>query len=596
MAKLKTFLKKHALVAGGIAVIIPLVIIFYLQYRTLKTLGQTLPAYRTQVLNQYLKTVIEELAEFYYENAERVLAVPAKSIDFENGGVIRDSEGCSVSLKAVSKAADHFKQQDFKGAKRYFITVATEREGEARSEVYFYDPSRQQMVMDPQAPELVAINVACASYMVYIRAGTPISPYSVGVDRDWRYRLIVKPVYEEAKESKKPEEPKKILAVAGMVTDQDYIFNTLFPEKIRESSPMLLPAGEGDVLIALRSGGRVMHLYDGQGNKLEVSAKETEIEYESIQQFYYFLTNTRLSIRLKGLTVGQWAKRNFIINLSLWSVMSVLLLAAIAQMLRAASREMRLTQMKADFVSNVSHELRTPVASIRVLAELLNLGRVKDSNKVLEYGGYIEGEGRRLTQLINNILDFSRIESGRKTYNFEQVDVKEIVDETLETFSLQFKRNGFAVDYEPLDGPLPTVVLDPDAIGLALTNLLDNAIKYSKSTKKIYVRLGQKDDIVTIAVTDHGIGIPREEQEKIFDKFYRVSTGLVHDVKGSGLGLSLVKHIIEAHRGKITVESYPDKGSTFTISLPVDGQSDGKRGSKYSGSYTRDAQSGSATA
>ncbi len=569
MTRLRTFLKKHALIAAGIAVLIPLIIIYYLQYRTLKTLGQTLPAYRTQVLNQFLGSVIREVATFYSENSERALSLPPQAIKLRQGAIIQDDKDRAASLKAVEQVAEHFKKQDFKGANRYFIAVATRYEGVQGSEIFFYDPESQNMVTDPKAPEMVAINVVSAPYMVYIRAGKSLVPYSVGVDRDMRYRMIVKPVHGEPE---KENEPGKLIAVAGMVLDHDLLFEKFLPEAIRKSSSKLLPTEDRNVLVALRMAGGILYFYDGQGNKLEPSQDELKIEPESIQPFYFILTNTRLSIRLKDLTIGQWAKRSFIVNLAAWSVMSIFLLAAIAMMLRTAAREMKLTQTKADFVSNVSHELRTPLASIRVLAELLNLGRVTEGNKVREYGGYIESEGRRLTQLINNILDFSRIESGKKGYNFEEADVKEVVDETLEAFSLQLKRYGFAVDYQAPKRSLPEVTLDPDAIALVLTNLLDNAIKYSKTEKRISIRLDHQDDFVTVAISDRGIGIPREEQEKIFDKFYRVSTGMVHDVKGSGLGLSLVKHIIEAHRGKITVESEQGKGSTFTLYLPVNGQ------------------------
>ncbi|MGH9847161.1 MAG: sensor histidine kinase, partial [Blastocatellia bacterium] len=327
-----------------------------------------------------------------------------------------------------------------------------------------------------------------------------------------------------------------------------------------------------DALIALRGGQQILALYDGTGAMLKPSEQEAKIETEVYQPFFMAFVTLRLSFRLKASTVEQWARRNFIFNLSLWGVMAALVLAGIALMLRTASREMRLTQTKADFVSNVSHELRTPLASIRVLAELLNLGRVSEPGKVREYGGYIESEGRRLTQLINNILDFSRIESGRKAFNFERMDLREVVSETVQAFSLQLKRNGFAIEYDaPPGDPMPAVpvVMDADAISLALTNLLDNAIKYSRETRRIGLRLERENGFATVAVADRGIGIAREEQEKIFDKFYRVSTGLVHDVKGSGLGLSLVRHIVEAHRGKVTVESEPGRGSTFTIHLPV---------------------------
>jgi signal transduction histidine kinase len=233
--------------------------------------------------------------------------------------------------------------------------------------------------------------------------------------------------------------------------------------------------------------------------------------------------------------------------------------------------------MKADFVSNVSHELRTPLASIRVLAELLNLGRINQPDRVREYGAYIESEGRRLTNVINNILDFSRIESGRRLFQFESCDLKEVVDGTLEAFAVHMRQSGFTLSYEAPQNSLPKVVLDPDAIALALTNLLDNAIKYSGDVKEIGVSITQSVRFVAVAVSDRGIGIAADEQERISEKFYRIGAGLVHDVKGSGLGLSLVKHIVVAHQGKIIVQSKPGEGSTFTIHLPITEQQSEQR-------------------
>jgi signal transduction histidine kinase len=235
---------------------------------------------------------------------------------------------------------------------------------------------------------------------------------------------------------------------------------------------------------------------------------------------------------------------------------------------------MKLSQMKADFVSNVSHELRTPLASIRVFGEFLKLGRIKEPLKVHEYGEYIENESRRLTQLINNILDFSKIESGQKTYQFEEARVEHIVADTLKTFDVILEQNGFTINFRKPEKQLPPVVMDSNAIAQALINLLDNAVKYSGNSKEVSVRLGEENGFVTIAVSDRGIGIDREDSGKVFEKFYRVGNCLVHDVKGSGLGLSIVKHIVEAHHGKVTLESEPGNGSTFTIQLPARGSAE----------------------
>jgi signal transduction histidine kinase len=565
ISKIRALLKRRAFAVGGLAVTVPLLVIIFLQYWALTTLNKTLPAYRKQLMRQYLMSVVDDFRRFYSESAEMALAAPAGAIDLPKGGVIEDDDESALSQKAVARVADHFKKQNFKGASRYFIVVATEKDGAQGSEVFFYDPKSQAMIRDPKAPEMVAINVACSSYVIYIREGLAnILPSATSVDRHPRYRLIVKPVLNES---------MKIVAAAGMVVDQEYFYDAVLPEAIRKSLSQYLPPEDQNVIVSLYDMQDFYAAFDGKGNRLQLSEKEQRVEAEAYQMFSLVFSNSgpRLSItvRVKNLTVEQWARRNFVIDLSLWVVMTISLVAAVALMLRTASREMKLSQMKADFVSNVSHELRTPLASIRVLAELLNLGRVNQPDRVREYGAYIESEGRRLTQVINNILDFSRIESGRKLFQFESCDLKEVVGATLEALSVHLKQNGFTLSYEAPQSALPKVVLDPDAIALALTNLLDNAIKYSGDVKEINVGVTRSDGFVAIAITDRGVGIAADEQEKIFEKFYRVSTGLVHDVKGSGLGLSLVKHIVVAHQGKITVRSKPGEGATFTIQLPV---------------------------
>jgi two-component system phosphate regulon sensor histidine kinase PhoR len=231
---------------------------------------------------------------------------------------------------------------------------------------------------------------------------------------------------------------------------------------------------------------------------------------------------------------------------------------------------MKLSQMKSDFVSNVSHELRTPLSSIRVFGEYMRLGRVEKPEKIREYGEYIEAESRRLTQLINNILDFSRIESAEKNYRFNECDPGAIVAETIAAFEVPLRERGFniRIDVAP---SLPHVGLDRESIAQALVNLIDNAVKYSGDRKEIEVRAFVDGDELRIAIQDHGIGIAASEQKKIFEKFYRVGSGLVHDVKGSGLGLAIVSHIVKAHGGRVEVASAPGEGTTFTIVIPCKG-------------------------
>jgi signal transduction histidine kinase len=231
-------------------------------------------------------------------------------------------------------------------------------------------------------------------------------------------------------------------------------------------------------------------------------------------------------------------------------------------------REMHLSRLKSDFVANVSHELKTPLALIRLFAETLELGRVHGEEKARQYYRVINKESQRLTQLINNILDFSRIEAGRKEYRLAPTDVTRVVNDVVEAYRFQIEQQGFDLRLELPDG-LPEINVDKEALGQALINLLNNAIKYSRDHRTISIGVRSHDGWVLISVADRGIGIEKAEHNKIFEKFYRASDSLVHDTKGSGLGLSLVRHIMDAHGGSVEVESAPGAGSTFTLSLPA---------------------------
>jgi len=233
-------------------------------------------------------------------------------------------------------------------------------------------------------------------------------------------------------------------------------------------------------------------------------------------------------------------------------------------------REAELSRMKSEFISNVSHELKTPIASIRMLADNLRQSRVAEEPRKMEYYQLISKESARLSRLIDNILDFSRLEGKRKTFQFEKHDVSAIVTETVRQFKSLMEEQSRKIE-TTLEETLPGAMVDPDAVALALFNLLDNAAKYSEKESQIDVRLYKDGGSLCIEVTDHGVGIAKEDREKIFEKFYRVQSSDGKKIPGSGIGLTLVREVAEAHKGRVELHSELGGGSTFRIMLPIGG-------------------------
>ena len=235
------------------------------------------------------------------------------------------------------------------------------------------------------------------------------------------------------------------------------------------------------------------------------------------------------------------------------------------------NRELTLARQKTDFVSNVSHELKTPLTSIRMFAELLAEGRVTDPEKQRAYLGIITAEAGRLTRLINNVLDFARLERGEKKYQFGPCDLSGLAGETAAAYRPHLETGGFRLDCEL--SPTPLVVHgDPDALAQVLVNLLSNAEKYGGERKEITVRTSLQTSPLPYAevqVLDRGLGVPPGCEEKIFEKFYRAHDSLSNGVQGSGLGLTIARQIARAHGGDVTCAAREGGGSRFSLRLPV---------------------------
>lgn len=274
-----------------------------------------------------------------------------------------------------------------------------------------------------------------------------------------------------------------------------------------------------------------------------------------------------LGIRSRGQTIEELVKDRFYRNLALLVILDLMIIAGVWFVYRTLRREMELARLKSDFVSNVSHELRTPLSLIRMFGETLEMGRVSSEEKKKEYYSTIVRESERLTGLVNNVLNFSRMESGKKEFHFVEVELNPIVRRVIDQYEPHMKHLGFAVQIALAD-TLPPIRADEVAIAEALLNIVDNAMKYSAGEKFIRIATGESGDSIFVEVEDHGIGIAASEQVKIFGKFYRTSSGLAHHTRGSGLGLTLVEHIMGAHHGSVSVKSQMGTGSTFRLSFP----------------------------
>jgi len=236
---------------------------------------------------------------------------------------------------------------------------------------------------------------------------------------------------------------------------------------------------------------------------------------------------------------------------------------------RAESERLaELNRLKTYFVSSVSHDLKTPLASIKMFAEMLKDSPTLAQDKRDKYLSIIEGESERLARLITNVLDFAKMERGVKEYHKERCDLAEITSHVLDMMNYQFEASSFLVEKELTHDEL-IITADKDAICDSVMNLLTNAMKYSGGNKDISVSTGKEGNFAFVRVEDNGVGIPTDKSDSIFEAFYRVGDQRTDSVGGAGLGLSIVKHTIDAHGGRISVTSNVGKGSIFTIYLPL---------------------------
>jgi len=292
-----------------------------------------------------------------------------------------------------------------------------------------------------------------------------------------------------------------------------------------------------------------------------------KITFKVIRPMWMF-PHLQVAIAPNTFTASSLSKEQNRKNLIFIIIADILFILTAIIILVNIRKELELSRLKSDFVTNVSHEIRTPLALISMYAETLFLNRIKDDKKKTEYYNIIFNESQRLSNIVNRILSFSKIESGKRNFNYKEININELINKIINTFRYDLEQKEFFIDIQ-LNNDLPSINADEEAIGEALFNLIDNAIKYCEKGKYLGIKSYSEDGKVCIEIKDKGNGIPTSEQKNIFDKFYRISKGdLAYPVKGNGLGLTIVKSIIESHGGQINVKSELNKGSIFIVYLP----------------------------
>ena len=258
-----------------------------------------------------------------------------------------------------------------------------------------------------------------------------------------------------------------------------------------------------------------------------------------------------------------------------WTILTLLIVLCFGLVLivKTVAHEMDILKIKSDFVSSVSHEFKTPLTSIQALTERLMEGKVKSTAKMQEYFSVISQDTDKLIRLVGNILNFSKIEEGKIAYEFVETEISQWLQQIVDNFKKENMQREIKIN-TIIPAKIPSIKIDKGALAQAIYNLLDNAIKFSADKKGIEVVVKREKENLVIQVKDDGIGIPRGEWDKIFEKFYQGKNAIKYSARGTGLGLTLVRHTAEAHGGKISVESKEGQGSTFSLRLPIENKTE----------------------
>ncbi|HEX8178680.1 MAG TPA: HAMP domain-containing sensor histidine kinase [Pyrinomonadaceae bacterium] len=539
--------RKKLTILASVGVFLPLLLLTYMQYQSLAELRDKTKGAFKDNLRQGL-TIVEHKMKQRLEDVAAQTLGPASGIHLSSPGAAEEFEKYFASIKRSHPEIEKMFAFAYRGGQQEtdsyayiysdkFVKIAQAGFTPAQSHILslFENARMAQSFLDGNRNYLFVYH-SCPTCPPSLREGT----------------YLFYPLKELTKGGQS--------GFAGILLNEGFVKDDLIARSIAETAPAHISDTTAPLAMAVTISD------DNQRVLYSNGAAQNGYLLES--NFDRPFSSWKAGIGLKNTNLDDFARNSFLQSAGVSFLVLVILLCGVALTIRATDREARLAQAKSNFVANVSHELKTPLSLISLFSEILELGRVKNEEKKIEYYRIIRHESLRLNKMIDNILDFSKIEAGRKKYDFADGDMAEVIENVLSSYRYQIINSGFDIQTN-IQPDLPPVLIDREAMAQAISNLLDNAIKYSGEVKQLSITMEVRGTDLSIEIADHGIGIPRAEHAKIFEKFYRVGNGLVHDVKGSGLGLSLVKHIIEAHQGTISVESEVRRGSRFTILLPL---------------------------
>lgn len=346
---------------------------------------------------------------------------------------------------------------------------------------------------------------------------------------------------------------EKMSVVGLLINADEFIENSLGPQLQKIAQDQF-------ILSVLRADESTVYTTATRADTVSIA--------EAITKDLWILPGYKLGIRTSGTTMQELVRERTRSNMVLLIGLDIILITGVFLVFRNLKREVDLAQNKADFVSNVSHEIRTPLALISMFAETLEMDRAPTQEKKQEYYRIISREAQRLSGIVNKILNFSQTEAKKKTLFPQRLHVDTEMQGILETYHFHLKNKGFEYTYQPA-GDL-FIKADKEAFTETIINLIDNAMKYSDGTKRIQIIALREEKYACISIRDFGIGISKKDQKYIFDKFYRVPSGDLARTRGTGLGLSLVKQLMDDQGGKIQVSSEPGRGSEFRLYYLLD--------------------------